>query len=96
MKCVAGEVEGGHLCIGDLDAPGILSCVDLGAPQVDLVRRGWAVPVAHSLANRSSRPSAPAQCAEAETRPVSIISGAAFQVLPRSLERWQRIERLVL
>jgi hypothetical protein len=31
MKCVAREVEGGHLCIRDLDALGILSCVDLSA-----------------------------------------------------------------
>jgi hypothetical protein len=35
------------------------------SPQVDLVRRGWAFPVARSLGNRSSRPSASAQCAEA-------------------------------
>jgi hypothetical protein len=33
--------------------------------QVDLIRRGRAVPVARSLANRSSHPSASAQCAEA-------------------------------
>jgi hypothetical protein len=35
------------------------------SPEVDLVRRGRAVPVARSLANGSSRPSASAQCAEA-------------------------------
>jgi hypothetical protein len=35
------------------------------SPQVDLVRRGLAVPVARSLANRSSRPSASAQSPEA-------------------------------
>jgi transposase len=35
------------------------------SPRVDLVRRGRAVPIARSLANRSSRPSASAQCAEA-------------------------------
>jgi hypothetical protein len=43
-----------------VDNPG-----DGRSPQVDLVRRGRAVPVARSLANRSSRPSASAQCAEA-------------------------------
>jgi hypothetical protein len=38
---------------------------DERSPRIDLARRGRAVPVARSLANRSSRPSALAHCAEA-------------------------------